>query len=69
MEWDRGAPWYRPTRVNHVPAGAEMGWRSGWSKWPDYYLDSLPAAVDIGPHVSVTLPSALLTPSALLLPS
>jgi putative heme-binding domain-containing protein len=49
MEWDRGAPWYRPTRVNHIPAGAELGWRSGWSKWPEYYLDSLPAAVDIGP--------------------
>ena len=49
MEWDRGAPWYRPTRVNHVPAGAELGWRSGWAKWPEYYLDSLPAAVNIGP--------------------
>lgn len=49
MEWDRGAPWYRPTRVNHVTAGAELGWRSGWSKWPDYYIDSLPPAVDVGP--------------------
>jgi putative heme-binding domain-containing protein len=49
MEWDRGAPWYRPTRVNHVTAGAEMGWRSGWAKWPGYYLDSLPAAVNVGP--------------------
>jgi putative membrane-bound dehydrogenase-like protein len=49
MEWDRGAPWYRPTRVNHVPAGAELGWRSGWAKWPEYYLDSLPAACDVGP--------------------
>ncbi len=49
MEWDRGAPWYRPTRVNHITAGAEMGWRSGWAKWPEYYLDSLPAAVNIGP--------------------
>jgi putative heme-binding domain-containing protein len=48
MEWDRGAPWYRPTRVNHVTDGAELGWRSGWSKWPEYYLDSLPAAVDVG---------------------
>ncbi len=49
MEWDRGAPWYRPTRVNHVTAGAELGWRSGWAKWPSYYLDSLPAAVNVGP--------------------
>lgn len=48
MEWDRGAPWYRPTRVNHVTAGAEMGWRAGWSKWPEYYLDSLPAAINLG---------------------
>ncbi len=48
MEWDRGAPWYRPTRINHVPPGAELGWRSGWAKWPEYYLDSLPAAVNIG---------------------
>jgi len=48
MEWDEGLPWYRPTRINHVIAGAEFGWRSGWAKWPPYYLDSLPAVVDIG---------------------
>ena len=49
MEWDIGTPWYRPTRVNHVPPGAEFGWRSGWAKWPEYYLDSLPATLDVGP--------------------
>jgi putative heme-binding domain-containing protein len=49
MEWDIGLPWYRPTRVNHVPAGAELGWRSGWAKWPEYYIDSLPATLDVGP--------------------
>ncbi len=49
MEWDRGAPWYRPTRINHITAGAELGWRSGWAKWPPYYLDSLPATLDMGP--------------------
>ncbi len=49
MEWDLGAPWYRPTRINHITAGAELGWRSGWAKWPTYYLDSLPATLDIGP--------------------
>jgi putative heme-binding domain-containing protein len=49
MEWDIGSPWYRPTRVNHVPLGGEFGWRSGWAKWPEYYLDSLPATADIGP--------------------
>ncbi len=48
MEWDMGAPWYRPTRINHVTAGAELGWRSGWAKWPSYYLDSLPAAINLG---------------------
>ena len=48
MEWDVGTPWYRPTRVNHVPPGAELGWRSGWAKWPEHYLDSLPATLDVG---------------------
>jgi putative heme-binding domain-containing protein len=48
MEWDVGLPWYRPTRVNHLIPGAEFGWRSGWSKWPPYYIDSLPATLDIG---------------------
>lgn len=49
MEWDFGTPWYRPTRVNHATSGSELGWRSGTGKWPSYYLDSLPAMVDIGP--------------------
>ncbi len=49
MEWDIGSPWYRPTRVCHVTSGSEFGWRSGTGKWPPYYPDSLPAAVDIGP--------------------
>ncbi|HVX10636.1 MAG TPA: c-type cytochrome [Pirellulales bacterium] len=48
MEWDIGLPWYRPTRVNHVIAGAEFGWRSGWAKWPDYYVDSLGSVLDTG---------------------
>lgn len=48
MEWDEGLPWYRPTRIIHTVPGAEYGWRSGWAKWPDYYIDSLPATVDIG---------------------
>ncbi|MEX0791925.1 MAG: heme-binding protein, partial [Pirellulaceae bacterium] len=49
MEWDFGMPWYRPTRVSHSPSGSEFGWRSGTGKWPAYYVDSLPATVDIGP--------------------
>jgi len=32
-----------------VPSGAEFGWRNGSGKWPDYYPDSLPPIVDIGP--------------------
>ncbi|MFO0827764.1 MAG: c-type cytochrome [Phycisphaerales bacterium] len=49
MEWDMGAPWYRPTRVLHCVSGAEFGWRSGSGKWPWWFADSLPATVDIGP--------------------
>ncbi|MCC7475754.1 MAG: HEAT repeat domain-containing protein [Pirellulales bacterium] len=48
MEWDIGSPWYRPTRVVHVTPGGEYGWRSGWAKWPAYFLDGLPPAADIG---------------------
>ena len=48
MEWDIGSPWYRPTRVVHVAPGGEYGWRSGWAKWPAYYLDSLPPVADTG---------------------
>jgi putative heme-binding domain-containing protein len=49
MEWDMGSPWYRPTRVMHATSGSEFGWRSGTGKWPEYYADSLPALVHIGP--------------------
>ena len=48
MESDDGTSWYRPTRVCHVVPGGEYGWRSGWSKWPEYYVDSLPAVVETG---------------------
>jgi len=49
MEWDMGAPWYRPTRILHVTSGADFGWRSGTGKWPPYYPDSLPGVADVGP--------------------
>jgi len=49
MEWDMGMPWYRPTRVSHTVSGGDYGWRSGSGVWPSYYLDSLPAMIDIGP--------------------
>jgi len=49
MEWDLGLPWYRPTRLVHATNGSEFGWRSGTGKWPTYYEDSLPPALEIGP--------------------
>ena len=49
MEWDLNTPWYRPTRVNHVVSGADFGWRNGSHKWPDYYVDSFGAVINVGP--------------------
>ncbi len=49
MEWDVGLPWYRPTRVCHVVSGSEFGWRNGSGKWPEYYPDSVPPVLNIGP--------------------
>ncbi len=48
MESDRGSLWYRPTQLYHVTEGAEFGWRSGWSKWPEYFVDNMPALLDTG---------------------
>jgi len=48
MKTDLGTPWYRPARVYHVIPGAEFGWRSGWAKWPDYFVDGLPGTLDVG---------------------
>jgi putative heme-binding domain-containing protein len=49
MEWDVNTPWYRPTRVLHVTSGGDYGYRNGAGKWPPYYIDSLPATVNVGP--------------------
>ena len=49
MEWDIGTPWYRPTRINHVTSGTDMGWRSGNGVWPEYFADTVPTVVDVGP--------------------
>ncbi|KAA9347154.1 c-type cytochrome [Larkinella humicola] len=48
MEWDFGTPWYRPTRICHVPSGAEFGWRTGNSKWLPGNPDNLPPLLNIG---------------------
>lgn len=55
MEWDIGLPWYRPTRICHIVSGADFGWRNGSGKFPTYYLDSVPSAVDVGPGSPVGL--------------
>lgn len=49
MEWDIGAPWYRPTRAMEAMPGSEFGWRSGSNNTPDYFVDSLPPTLNIGP--------------------
>src|SRR5258708_10974021 len=48
MEWDVGAPWYRPTRVCMAYSGGEYGWRYGTGKWPEHFEDSLPPVVNTG---------------------
>jgi putative heme-binding domain-containing protein len=48
MERDLGSPWYRPTRIFHLVAGGEYGWRSGTGKLPGEYPDALPSVVDVG---------------------
>ncbi|MDX1642660.1 MAG: hypothetical protein R3220_13240, partial [Balneolaceae bacterium] len=49
MEWDMGMPWYRPTRVIHAVSGSDFGWRNGSGKWKEYYEDSLPPLLNVGP--------------------
>ncbi|MBR00272.1 MAG: heme-binding protein, partial [Verrucomicrobiales bacterium] len=59
MEWDSGMPWYRPTRIYHCTSGAEYGWRTGTGKWPSWYPDALPPAIDIGPGCPTGVVSGL----------
>ena len=40
---DMGLTWHRPSYAYHVPAGADLGWRSGLSTFPDYFVDQTPA--------------------------
>jgi putative heme-binding domain-containing protein len=49
MEYDFNTSWYRPTRICHAVSGSEFGWRNGAGKWPEWYPDSLPATLNVGP--------------------
>lgn len=49
MEYDFNTSWYRPTRICQVTSGAEFGWRNGAGKRPDFYVDTVPPVLDIGP--------------------
>lgn len=48
MESDEGSVWYRPTSLLEIVDGGEYGWRSGWSKWPNYYYDRMPNLLETG---------------------
>ncbi len=48
MESDVNTAWYRPTALFDVTEGGEFGWRTGWAKWPDYYVDRLPNLLETG---------------------
>ena len=45
---DMGLTWHRPSFAYHVPAGADLGWRSGWSTFPTYFVDQTPAMASTG---------------------
>ena len=38
-KYDMGAPWYRPTRVDHLISGSDFGWRRVTKQWPPYVPD------------------------------
>lgn len=48
MEGDLGTTWYRPPMVFNVTAGADMGWRSGSSKFAQHHLDQTPMVCETG---------------------
>ena len=45
---DVKSPWYRPSMVFHVPAGAELGWRSGSGKFPSHLVDAVQPVCQLG---------------------
>ena len=40
--------WYRPVRTVHHVLNGDYGYRDGSGRYPAYYIDSLPAARDVG---------------------
>ncbi|QDT10424.1 DUF7133 domain-containing protein [Planctomycetes bacterium K23_9] len=48
MEGDLNTAWYRPTGLFDVTEGAELGWRTGWAKWPEHYFDRIPTLLNTG---------------------
>ena len=42
-----GAPWYRPTRINHLVSGADFGWRGRTGQWPPWYPDHADNALPV----------------------
>ncbi len=48
METDVGASWYRPNQIYNVAAGGDYGWRSGWAKFAEHFIDQVPAITDTG---------------------
>ena len=48
MEADVDTAWYRPNALFDVTEAGEFGWRPGWAKWPEYYVDRLPEMLDTG---------------------
>ena len=48
METDRGASWYRPNTIYSLTAGGDYGWRSGWAKFPQHFVDQVPGIVETG---------------------
>ncbi len=48
MEADKGTAWYRPTALFDITEGSELGWRTGWAKWPEHYYDRIPSLLNTG---------------------
>lgn len=50
-EYDMDTPWYRPTRLWNLFAGADFGWRITQGQWPPYFpdqADMATAVMDLG---------------------